>query len=148
FHTRIGVTMRAVVDSRALASMNGVYPERVATLTWAMGATLAAVAGILIAPTITLNHNLLALLVVNGYAAAMLGRLRNLPLTFVGALILGLAQAYIIGWGGGFKLGGFRLVDAAAVVPTVFLFLIVVFLPQVRLSAGRVVGAMTPRVPA
>src|SRR5947209_10228662 len=44
FHTRTGVTMRAVVDNRALASMNGVYPERVAQLTWAMGAVLAAIA--------------------------------------------------------------------------------------------------------
>src|SRR4051812_10885236 len=147
FHTRTGVTMRAVVDNRDLAGLNGVYPERAAQLSWALGAVLAAVAGILIAPTITLSHTLLTLLVVNGYAAAMLGRLRNLPLTFLGAMLLGLAQSYIIGYGGGFSIGGFHLVDAATVVPTVFLFLIVVFLPQVRLSAGRVVGAMTPRVP-
>src|SRR3954471_19523490 len=100
FHTRAGVTMRAVVDNRDLSGLNGVYPERSAQLSWALGATLAAVAGILIAPTITMSHILLTLLVVNGYAAAMLGRLRNLPLTFVGALLLGLAQSYIIGWGG------------------------------------------------
>src|SRR5438309_3494750 len=147
FHTRTGVTMRAVVDNRGLAGLNGVYPERAAQLSWALGAVLAAIAGILIAPTITMNHILLTLLVVNGYAAAMLGRLRNLPLTFLGALILGLAQSYLIGWGGRFSLGTFRLIDAAQVVPTVFLFLIVVFLPQVRLSAGRVVGARAPRVP-
>src|SRR4051794_21858885 len=147
FHTRAGVTMRAVVDNRDLSGLNGVYPERSAQLSWALGATLAAVAGILIAPTITMNHILLTLLVVNGYAAAMLGRLKNLPLTFAGALILGLAQSYLIGWGGRFSVGSFRLIDAAQVVPTVFLFLIVVFLPQVRLAAGRVVGAATPRVP-
>ena len=147
FHTRTGVTMRAVVDNRDLAGLNGVYPERVAQLSWALGAVLAAIAGILIAPTITMNHILLTLLVVNGYAAAMLGRLKNLPLTFIGALVLGLAQAYLIGYGGRFSIGSFRLIDAAQVVPTVFLFLIVVFLPQVRLTAGRVVGARSPRVP-
>src|SRR4051812_800924 len=147
FHTRAGVTMRAVVDNRDLAGLNGVYPERAAQLSWALGAMLAAVAGILIAPTITMNHIYLTVLVVNGYAAAMLGRLRNLPLTFVGALILGLAQSYIIGWGGNISLGSFRLIDAAQVVPTLFLFGILVFLPQVRLAAGRLVGASTPRVP-
>ena len=141
FHTRTGVTMRAVVDNRDLSGLNGVYPERVAQLSWALGAMLAAVAGILIAPTITLNHLLLTLLVVNGYAAAMLGRLRNLPLTFVGAVILGLAQAYVIGYGGGVHIGSFRLIDTSPVVPTVFLFVILVFLPHARLRAGRIVGA-------
>ena len=147
FHTRTGVTMRAVVDNRSLASMNGVYPERIAQLTWAIGAILAALAGILIAPTITLNHGLLALLVVNGYAAAMLGRLRNLPLTFAGALIIGLAQSYIIGYGGGVHFGSFRLIDTSSVVPTVFLFGILVFMSHTRLRAGRVVGMRAPRVP-
>jgi branched-chain amino acid transport system permease protein len=147
FHTRTGVTMRAVVDNRDLAAMNGVLPERVAQLSWALGSMLAAVAGILIAPSITLNHVLLTLLVINGYAAAMLGRLKNLPLTFVGALILGLAQAYVIGFGGNVSVGSFRLIDAAQVIPTIFLFGILVFLPQVRLPAGRVVGVAPPRVP-
>jgi branched-chain amino acid transport system permease protein len=78
----------------------------------------------------------------------MLGRLRSLPLTFVGALILGLAQAYLIGYGGGVRIGSFRLIDAAQVVPTIFLFLIVVFLPQVRLPAGRIVSATAPRPPS
>ena len=148
FHTRTGVTMRAVVDNRDLAGLNGVLPERVAALSWMLGAVLAGLAGILIAPSVTLNHPLLTLLVVNGYAAAMLGRLKNLPLTFVGALVLGLAQAYLIGYGGSYSIGSFRLIDAAQVVPTVFLFLIVVFLPQVRLTAGRLVGAVEPRVPS
>jgi len=148
FHTRTGVTMRAVVDNRDLAGMNGIYPERVAQLSWALGATLAALAGILIAPALTLNHQLLTFLVINGYAAAMLGKLKNLPLTFVGALILGLAQAYVIGYGGGVSLGSFRLIDAAQVVPTVFLFLVMVGMPQVRLPAGRLVAAAAPRVPA
>ena len=147
FHTRTGVTMRAVVDNRDLAGLNGVIPERVAQFSWALGSILAAVAGILIAPTITLSHTLLTLLVVNGYAAAMLGRLRSLPLTFVGALALGLGQAYLIGYGGKIEVGSFRLIDAAQVLPTIFLFLIVVFLPQVRLSAGRIVSARQPHVP-
>src|SRR5436309_10160268 len=85
FHTRTGVTMRAVVDNRDLAGMNGVYPERVAQLSWALGAVLAALAGILIAPALPLNHLQLTFLVIHGYAAAMLRQLKNLPRTVVGA---------------------------------------------------------------
>ena len=148
FHTRTGVTMRSVVDNKDLASMNGVIPERIAQLSWAIGASLAALAGILIAPTLSMNHLLLTLLVVNGYAAAMLGRLRNLPLTFVGALILGLAQAYLIGYGGDIGWGSFRLIQMSDIVPTIFLLGILIFLPQVKIPAGRVVGAAPPRVPS
>jgi branched-chain amino acid transport system permease protein len=107
FHTRTGVTMRAVVDNRDLAGMNGVFPERVASLSWALGSFLAAIAGILIAPQLTLNHLLLTLLVINGYAAAMLGKLKNLPLTFLGAVVLGLAETYVIGYGGDVTIGSF-----------------------------------------
>ena len=143
FHTRIGVAMRAVVDDRELGALAGAYPERASQLSWAIGAMLAAVAGVLIAPLIYFDHLGLTLLVINGFAAAMLGRLRSLPLTFVGALILGLLNNYAIGYGSSFKpLGEMRLV-----LPTIFLFAILVFLPQARLRAGRIVGAITPRVP-
>lgn len=144
YRTRVGITMRATVDDRELASMNGAHPERVAQLAWAIGAALASVAGILIAPALTLNHLVLTLLVVNGYAAAMLGRLRSLPLTFAGALILGSAEAYAIGYGSSIEL----LADLKPILPTIFLFGVLVFMPQVRLRAGRVVGVSTPRVPS
>ena len=61
-------------------------------LAWAIGCSLAALAGILTAPLLTLSHTVLTLLIVNAYAAAIIGRLRSLPLTFVGAMILGLAE--------------------------------------------------------
>jgi len=143
YHTRIGVTMRATVDDRELITLNGAHPERVSQLAWALGATLAAAAGILIAPTLTLAHLPLTLLVINGYAAAFLGRLRNLPLTFAGALILGLGEAYTIGYGSSFKLLG----EMKPILPTIFLFAVIVFIPHARLRAGRIVGARTPHVP-
>jgi branched-chain amino acid transport system permease protein len=148
FHTRTGVTMRAVVDNKDLAGMNGIIPERVAQLSWAIGASLAALAGILIAPQLSMNHLLLTLLVVNGFAAAMLGKLKNLPLTFLGALILGLAQAYLIGYGGKYGFGDFKLIQLSDIVPTIFLLGILIFLPQVKIPSGRLVGASPPRVPS
>lgn len=89
YGSRIGVGMRAVVDSRELAALNGASPDRISSLAWALGCTLAAVAGVLIAPILTLDQTQLTLLVINAYAAAVVGRLRSLPLTVVGALILG-----------------------------------------------------------
>ncbi len=92
YGTRVGVAMRAVVDSRELAGLNGVSPDRISSLSWAVGCMLAAVAGVLIAPILTLDQTTLTLLVINAYAAAVVGRLRSLPLTVVGAVILGLLR--------------------------------------------------------
>lgn len=98
FNSRSGVAMRAAVDDRPLAALNGARPDRSAMLAWGIGCACAALGGILIAPVTTLSHVSLTLLIVNAFAAAMIGRLRNLPMTFLGALILGLADAYAIAY--------------------------------------------------
>src|SRR5438105_2423507 len=50
FRTRTGTAMRAVVDDRGLVSLNGARPGRIRMLAWAIGSSLAAIAGILPAP--------------------------------------------------------------------------------------------------
>ena len=98
YRTRVGIAMRAVVDNRELAALNGARPAWVGTLSWALGASMASLAGILIAPTLQLSVLPLTLLVVNAYAAAMVGRLRSLPFTFLGAMIIGLPTSYAVGY--------------------------------------------------
>ena len=48
--TRIGTAMRAVVDNRELAALNGARPNVVSSTSWALGSMLGALGGILIAP--------------------------------------------------------------------------------------------------
>jgi branched-chain amino acid transport system permease protein len=98
YRTRVGVSMRACVDDRSLARLNGARPASTAMLAWAVGVSLAALSGVLIAPTLNLSATPLTLLIVDVYAAAMIGRLRSLPMTFAGALILGLANDYGLGY--------------------------------------------------
>jgi branched-chain amino acid transport system permease protein len=140
--TRIGIAMRAVVDDRNLLGLNGARPDQVSMLSWAIGASTASIAGILLAPQ-ELSVIFLTLLVVNGYAAAMLGRLRSLPLTFLGGLILGMIGAYVISY---VNLQGF-FIGLPPALPVLFLFVLLLALPEARLRAGRLVGAVMPRVP-
>ena len=141
--TRTGIAMRAVVDDRNLLSLNGARPDRVSMLSWAIGSSLAAIAGILLAPKLQLNHLVLTLLVVNAYAAAMVGRLRSLPMTYLGGLILGLAENYTISY---VHLQGW-LLGLRPSIPTLMLFVVLLLLPEMRLRAARLAGAVTPRVP-
>src|SRR5579872_109403 len=138
YRTRIGIAMRAVVDNRDLAALNGARPAWIGTFSWAFGSCLAALAGILIAPQLQLNVFNLTLLVVNAYAAAMFGRLRNLPLTFAGSLGLGLLGSYAVGYlptsgfWGSTAMQGLRLS-----IPVIALFVVLLVLPSDTIEHGR-----------
>ncbi len=141
YRTRTGVAMRAVVDDRNLAELTGGRPDRVAMFAWALGASLAALAGILLAGEQQLNIEPLVLLVVNAYAAAIIGRLRSLPMTFLGAILLGLLDAYYLAYFGDWlpaTLFGFSLAGLRASIPVIVLFVALVAMPHTRLRAGVV----------
>lgn len=144
--TRVGTAMRASVDNAELLSLYGGRSDVVAALAWAVGTSLAALAGILLAPVIGLQYYDLTLLVISAYAAAMLGKLTNLPMTYVGAMALGLAQSYVVGYLQDIP-GHDSLTGLPAVVPTVFLFAILVLLPQAPLRIGQVKGIISAPVP-
>ena len=134
--SRIGITMRAVVDNRELVQLNGGKPDFAALLSWAIGAMLAALAGILISPLLgSLNVLALTLLVVNAYAAAIFGRLKNLPLTFLGGLAIGLGVSYW-NWLSGTGRKWPWLSELRSAIPVVILFAILIVLPQDRLRGN------------
>jgi branched-chain amino acid transport system permease protein len=147
YQTRSGVAMRASVDDRSLLQLNGGRPDRASLLSWMIGVSLSALAGILITPFQggSLAANLLTLLVINAFAAAMFGRLRSLPLTYLGAIVLGIATRAAFEKPTGFFpkawdwRGNFRLA-----VPMILLFVILLVLPQDRLR-GAVVARSRER---
>ena len=140
--TRIGIAMRAVVDDPELASLNGADPDMVSAASWALGSSLAGLAGILLAPLVTLDVLLLTLLVITAYAAAMVGRLRDLRLTFVGGIAIGLVESFTVG-----KLPTDWISKVKPALPILFLYAVLLLMPQVRLKAGRVVSPhRIPRV--
>ena len=141
--TRTGTSMRAAVDNRDLLELFGASSTRVSMASWAIGSSLASLAGIMLVAYVGLDYLQLTFLVVNAFAAAMLGRLRSLPLTFVGALVLGLGQAFAIGYLPTTPtFTGFQ-----AAMPAIFLFLIVIFVPQVQLRVGQIKGILAAPVP-
>lgn len=141
--TRVGTAMRASVDNPELLRLYGGRPQLVSGLAWAVGTSLAALAGILLTPVVGLQYYDLTLLVISAYAAAMLGKLTNLPMTYVGAMGLGIVQSYAVGYlPSAGDIAGLR-----AVIPTLFLFVILVLLPQAPLRIGQVKGIVSAPVP-
>ncbi len=133
--TRAGVAMRAVVDDPDLLRLNGHDPDRLAALSWAMGSTLAVLAGILVTPINggTLEANMLTLLVIDAFAAAMFGRLRSIPRTFAGALFLGLSATYVLAY---FPTAWTWTSNLRVSLPMIALFVVLIVLPQDRLRGA------------
>jgi branched-chain amino acid transport system permease protein len=139
---RAGIAMRAVVDNSDLLAMAGGRPIRVKQMSWAMSCSLAALAGILLAAINELSVLDLTLLVVDGYAAAIIGRLRSVSWAIVGAIGIAVGQSVLFGY---LPQSGFtdRIQD---IIPIVVLFVVLIVLPQDRLRSASFTGAVPPRV--
>ncbi|HEY8216260.1 MAG TPA: ABC transporter permease, partial [Acidimicrobiia bacterium] len=144
YRTRLGVAMRAVVDNRDLAALNGARPGLTSQFSWALGTSMAALAGIFLAEELsTLSIETLTLLIIDAFAAAIIGRLKSLPMTYVGGMIIGLSlsfQANFLTWSG-------RWSPAGQAIPTIILFGALLFLPQARIEGRRIGKVITPRLP-
>jgi len=132
--TRSGITMRAIVDDRELTARTGASPARTSQLSWMLGSSLAALAGILIAGNHLeqLDQFNLTILVISGFAAAVAGRLKSMPITVAGAMLLGLLTSFGVGY-----LPVDLLSNLEPVIPMFLLFVILLVLPQDRLRTAR-----------
>lgn len=141
--TRVGTAMRAAVDNKELLQLFGANSNRVSMASWAVGSSLASLAGILLVSYVGLDYYQLTFLVINAFAAAAFGRLASLPLTFIGAIVLGLAQEYVHGY-----LPSSNLLNGLqSSMPAIILFAVLIFAPQVRLRVGQIKGILAAPVP-
>src|SRR5713101_4660457 len=134
YRTRLGISMRAVVDSRNLAGLTGARPGLVSSASWALGCMMAGVAGILIAPETGMTVENITLLIVTAFAAAAIAQLKSLPWAFAGGIIIGLAGAYsqvFLSFSSNFS-------SANEAIPAVILFVALLFLPQARIETGSI----------
>ena len=145
FVSRTGVAMRAVVDNPTLAALNGAPPVAIARYSWILGSVLAALSGILLASNgSSLDPIVLTLFVAGAYGAAVVGKLKSLPLTFGGAIALGVMKQHA-----SFALPHSSVWQSVQIaIPGIFLFAALLLVPAAKLSVGRIVGSKTPKVPS
>jgi branched-chain amino acid transport system permease protein len=106
--TRIGLAMRAAAVLPESARLVGIRTDWMISLGWGMATTIGAIAGMLIAPIVFLEPNMMAGVLLYGFAAAVLGGL-NSPLgAVIGGLLVGIIEnligTYIPGVGNELKL--------------------------------------------
>ncbi|GAC1553248.1 MAG: branched-chain amino acid ABC transporter permease [Beijerinckiaceae bacterium] len=107
-YTRIGLSMRAAAANPASARLVGIRVGWMNALGWGMAAAIGSIAGMLIAPVVFLEPNMMISILLYGFAGAVLGGLTSPAGAVIGGLCVGivenLAGTFIPGIGGELKL--------------------------------------------
>jgi branched-chain amino acid transport system permease protein len=99
YRTRLGIAMRATSQNAQVAGLMGIDINRVIAATFAIGAALAAIAGVMVGTYYGIAHYTMgSLLGLKAFCAAVLGGIGNLPGAMLGGLILGVVEALGAGY--------------------------------------------------
>lgn len=93
-YTRVGVAVRASAERADRAALLGIPVKRVGTLVWVLAAGLSAMAVLLRAPVVgvPIGSVLGPTLLLRALAAAVIGKMENLSVTFAAAVVLGMIE--------------------------------------------------------
>ncbi len=99
FKTRIGKAMRATAQDKVMSALVGINSNRIISLTFAIGAGLAAAAGIMVGFYYgSVNYSMGFVPGIKAFAAAVLGGIGNITGAMVGGLIIGLVEIFAAGY--------------------------------------------------
>jgi branched-chain amino acid transport system permease protein len=91
-HTRIGLAMRAAAANPQSARLAGIRVGWMIALGWGMAAAIGAVAGMLIAPVVFLEPNMMQSVLLYGFAAAVVGGLTSPGGAVIGGFAVGVIE--------------------------------------------------------
>ena len=97
--TKLGRAMRATAEQTQIASLMGVNPNRVISITFMLGGALAGLAGVMIASNYGNVHFYMGFIPgLKAFTAAVLGGIGNLQGAMLGGLLLGLIESLGAGY--------------------------------------------------
>jgi branched-subunit amino acid ABC-type transport system permease component len=142
--SRIGLAMQALVDDPELLASEGTSPITIRRYAWAIGSCFVSISGMLIAPVLGIDVNLMLLLYITAFGAAALGAFDNMIVTFIASIGIGVATNVL----------GNELADASSTwvtglytqVPFIALVAALLFVPRARLieRGGKRVRKLPP----
>ena len=126
--TRFGRAVRSVSQAPELAEISGISIVQVRNATFALGAAMAGLAGVLMAPTFASDPQLGIRFLIKAFAVIIVGGMGSYPGAIIGALLLGIVEVV-----GGYWTG--------AVFGSALLFLIMLAVLLIRPRGILGVGA-------
>jgi len=126
-YTPLGLAMRAAAQNPTSARLSGVKVDWMLALGWGLAAAIGAVAGAMVAPAVYLEPNMMASILLYGFAGALVGGIANPGGAVAGGFIVGVLEN-LVGyfgnalekWTGVYIIGnGEKLTVALIIVITV-----------------------------
>lgn len=100
-YTSVGLAMRAAAQNPESAKLVGIRVSWMLGLGWGLASAIGAVAGMMVAPIVFLDPNMMAGILLYGFAGALLGGIDNPLGAVIGGLVVGVLEnllgAYVIG---------------------------------------------------
>lgn len=98
--TKLGKAMRAVSYNGQWASLMGIPVDRIISMTFVIGSALAAAGGILVGIKYPKIEPLMGMMIgLKAFVAAVLGGIGNIAGAVLGAMIMGIAEEFVVGYG-------------------------------------------------
>jgi len=94
-HTRLGSAILAISQDPQAAQYMGIPSDRIFSVVMALSAALAALAGILAGPFLTVQPTMWLLPIVKAFAIVVVGGLGSIPGSILAALLLGYAETIV-----------------------------------------------------
>ncbi|MFZ1343544.1 branched-chain amino acid ABC transporter permease [Thiothrix eikelboomii] len=101
--TLYGKALRATAINRVGARLMGIRPALAGKITFFVATLIGAFSGVLIAPITTIYYDTGFLIGLKGFVAAIIGGLASYPLAALGALLVGLLEAFSSFWASEYK---------------------------------------------
>ena len=100
-HTTLGLAMRAAAFNPTSARLCGVRVNRMLALGWGLAAAIGAVAGMMVAPIVFLDPNMMFGILIYAFAGALLGGIDSPLGAVIGGFVVGVLEnvfgAYVVG---------------------------------------------------
>ena len=90
--TKLGLAMKACQQNVNAAKMNGISADRILAISFGISSIVGAIAGILVAPKITLDPSMMWDPLLKGFAAAVLGGMKSLHGVVIGGFLLAILE--------------------------------------------------------
>ena len=117
--TRLGLAMRAAAENPVSSSLVGISVPTMLALGWGLAAAIGSIGGMMVAPTVYLDPNMMFGVLIYALAAATLGGIENPAGAVVGGFIVGVIENLI----GAFVVGNdLKLSVALVLIISVLLF--------------------------
>lgn len=119
--SKLGLAMKACQQNPDAARMNGISADNILAASFGISSVVGAIAGVLIAPIITLDPAMMWDPLLKGFAAAVLGGMRNLWGVVIGGFLLAIVENLF---------GAYVSIEFKSVVAFTIIVLVLYFKPS------------------